>query len=80
MRLAHRTVRGAGRMLMKRSERERLERIQYGDAGRGYDVFGMHRDWLPLGLGLLDPLYRAYFRVRSYGTEHIPANGSSDTK
>ena len=35
----------------------------------------MHRDWLVLANGLLDPLYRHYFRVSSSGTEHIPQRG-----
>jgi 1-acyl-sn-glycerol-3-phosphate acyltransferase len=62
-------------MLLSRAERQRLASVPHDDAGHGYDVFGMHPDWFPLAAGLLDPLYRHYFRVSSYGTEHIPQRG-----
>jgi 1-acyl-sn-glycerol-3-phosphate acyltransferase len=75
VRLARRLARGAGRALLESSERARLDALQVHDAGHGYDVFGLHRDWVALAAGVLDPLYRRYFRVSSFGTEHIPRSG-----
>src|SRR5690606_30200462 len=71
----HRLVRATGRALLPRSEVERVAQAQRSDAGHGYDVFGMHRDWIVLARALLGPLYRHYFRVSSYGAEHIPKEG-----
>ena len=75
MRLAKRLVRSAGRALLGGREAERLARAQIHDAGHGYDVFGMDRDWTALASAALDPLYRHYFRVSSRGHEHIPRSG-----
>lgn len=75
MRLTHRVVRGMKQVLLSRKERARMARFQHADEGHGYDVFGMHPDWLALGRVLLSPLYHAYFRVSSYGVENIPQKG-----
>lgn len=45
------------------------------DAGHGYDPFGLHREFVGLGVSLMRPLYDHYFRVQSYGTHHIPQVG-----
>jgi len=47
----------------------------YADAGHGYDRFGMHPSFVEFGDALVTPLYDRYFRVLSYGGEHIPASG-----
>ena len=75
MRMTHRIVRGLERALLPRKELERVSQVQHADEGHGYDVFGMHPDWLGLSRGLLRPLYRYYFRVSSYGVENIPNTG-----
>jgi 1-acyl-sn-glycerol-3-phosphate acyltransferase len=77
MRLAQRAVRELGSRLLSRAERARVARLACQDAGHGYDVFGMHRDWLMLMRGLLGPVYRDYFRVSSYGAENVPSVGAA---
>lgn len=56
-------------------ERERLGNLHYHDAGHGYDLFGMHPDFVALGEALVSPLYERYFRVESVGAHHIPSVG-----
>lgn len=77
MRWSQHLTRAVARGLSSRTEQERLERLEYHDAGHGYDAFGMHRDWLAAAQALAGPLYRRYFRVSSHGVEHIPATGSA---
>lgn len=47
----------------------------YADAGHGYDRFGMHPAFVDLGDAIVSPFYEKYFRVLSYGAEHIPQAG-----
>jgi 1-acyl-sn-glycerol-3-phosphate acyltransferase len=75
MRLGQQVARFTARSLSSRADRRRLECLEYRDAGYGYDAFGMHRDWLAAAQALAKPLYRRYFRVSSYGVEHVPAAG-----
>ena len=77
MRVAHQVVRALGRALLPESESQRLARLQIRDAGHGYDLFGMHPDWIALACGLGRPFYRGYFRVSSHGFEHLPARGAA---
>ncbi len=58
-------------------QRERLRQLHFHDAGHGYDVFGLHPDFVTLGVAMTGPLYNSYFRVRSSGHEHIPEVGSA---
>ncbi len=58
-----------------RDVRDRAERMAFADAGHGYDRFGMHPDYVAVGDALASPIYDHYFRVKSYGAEHIPASG-----
>jgi len=55
--------------------KDRARRLQFRDAGHGYDAFGMHPDFVALADALTSPIYKGYFRVRSYGAEHLPAYG-----
>jgi 1-acyl-sn-glycerol-3-phosphate acyltransferase len=77
MRAGHRIARALGAHLARRAERERIERLRAALPDAGYDVFGMHPDWVGAANAIVDPLYRYYFRVRAYGTEHIPARGAA---
>lgn len=52
-----------------------VESLHIRDAGHGYDAFGLHRDFVGLGLALTHGLYDNYFRVISTGAEHIPKEG-----
>lgn len=53
----------------------RADTLVFPDAGHGYDSFGMHPDFVAFGDALCRGLYEDYFRVKSYGHEHIPAEG-----
>lgn len=55
--------------------RDRAERLHFADAGHGFDQFGMHPDFVALGDTIGKLLYERYFRVISYGSEHIPKEG-----
>jgi 1-acyl-sn-glycerol-3-phosphate acyltransferase len=77
MRVAQRLVRAVGSGLLPRSEVERLSRLPRSDAGHGYDAFGMHPDWVIAVRALARPLYDHYFRVSSYGAEHLPSTGAA---
>ncbi|MBU0550591.1 acyltransferase family protein [Myxococcota bacterium] len=41
----------------------------------GLDPFGVSRDHLALFYTLLEPFYRRYFRVKTYGRQHVPSVG-----
>lgn len=77
MRVTQRVVRGVKRALLSRKELARIAGLQHADEGYGYDVFGMHPDWLGMARGLLRPLYQTYFRVSSHGVENIPQTGAA---
>ena len=62
-------------LFLNESARERMRRIDFRDAGHGYDAFGMHPSYVALGEVLVSPLYDRYFRVRSQGHEHLPTTG-----
>ncbi len=63
--------------LLSSEEMEWVEGINFNDAGHGYDTFGLHPAHVALGLGMVMPLYRRYFRVLSYGEDRIPMTGSA---
>ena len=75
MRLMRRVVRAFGRALLSAADRERVAQLAYRDEGHGYDLFGLHPDWVMTALGLSAPWYRHYFRVTAHGAEHIPQTG-----
>ncbi len=54
---------------------DRAERMHFTDAGHGYDPFGLHPDFVSMGDALAGPLYDRYFRVKSYGSGHVPTTG-----
>ena len=49
--------------------------MDFRDAGYGYDVFGFNPTWLKWASKVLEPIYKYYFRVSSYGIEHVPLEG-----
>jgi 1-acyl-sn-glycerol-3-phosphate acyltransferase len=57
------------------AQREHLEGMQLDDAGHGWDRFGASSEGVAVGLAAVRPLYDHWFRVRSYGFEHIPTAG-----
>jgi 1-acyl-sn-glycerol-3-phosphate acyltransferase len=70
-------ARAIAKALLPREELARADRLRYADAGHGYDVFGLHPDWVAAGLGLFRFLYEHYFRVTSSGHEHLPPDGAA---
>jgi len=66
----HRLTRALTQLLKGKSPT--LSGIQYRDEGHGYDMFGMHPDYIAFGEALGSFLYDHYFRVSSYGAEKIP--------
>lgn len=55
--------------------RDRARRLDFPNAGHGFDVFGLNADFVALGEALASPMYERYFRVVSHGHENIPAKG-----
>ena len=68
-------ARALGRARLTNEERERIQQLQFADAGHGYDAFGMHRDFVGFGIIITSGLYKNYFRVRSVGAEKLPKMG-----
>jgi 1-acyl-sn-glycerol-3-phosphate acyltransferase len=64
------------RQVLSAEDYERLIRLEFRDAGHGFDRFGMHPAFVALSVGLVRPWYEKYFRVRSYGVENIPERGA----
>lgn len=56
-------------------EINRIERIQLDDLGFGYDQFGANRDTLFNTYAVVKSFYEKYFRVESFGHEHLPTQG-----
>ena len=77
MSLSPALARSIAASLLSPEELEWVEGIAFNDAGHGYDTFGLHPAHVALGLGMVMPLYRRYFRVLSYGEERIPRAGSA---
>ena len=66
--------------LVPRAERARFERMlaeerRAFERSHGYDVFGAHPDGAAVAHFVTGFLYERWFRVRSEGHEHIPAEG-----
>ena len=53
----------------------RIDRLELPFNALGVDPYGISKQHLRVGLGLLCAFYRHYFRVRCHGIEHVPARG-----
>lgn len=73
----HGAVHTLATLIAPRWQRERSERMLIRDLGHGVDEFGVSREWVALGLGMMRGLYDGWFRVESRGHEHIPAKGGA---
>jgi 1-acyl-sn-glycerol-3-phosphate acyltransferase len=62
--------------MLSDADQELLLRLKFQDEGHGYDAFGMHKDFVGVGLAITNALYKRYFRVQSYGSENIPETGA----
>lgn len=73
--LPTRAARALTRALGTHAIADRRARFTYRDAGHGFDRFGLQPDYVALADLVTSPVYERYFRVRSYGFEHLPATG-----
>jgi 1-acyl-sn-glycerol-3-phosphate acyltransferase len=58
-------------------DRDLPDKLEFRDAGHGYDVFGLNPHVAARALRWIEPLYTYYFRVRSYNAHHIPERGAA---
>lgn len=65
------------RLLTPASQRQRIASMPLPDEGHGVDVFGLNREWVAFGVGLMRGLYEQWFRVASQGHENIPSRGAA---
>ncbi len=54
---------------------EKVERLELPFDELGLDKYGVSKKHLAIGFGLLEKLYRHYFRVKCFGVENIPPRG-----
>lgn len=71
------TVRRITQLLTTRTQRDKAHAMSLSDLGHGVDEFGLNRDWVGLGMGLMRGLYDHWFRVRSVGCDQIPKSGAA---
>ena len=64
-------------LLTNPEQKQRVEELHFRDAGHGYDPFGLHPAFVHFGLGLTRFPYEHYFRVQSFGHEHLPEEGAA---
>jgi 1-acyl-sn-glycerol-3-phosphate acyltransferase len=62
-------------LLVEDEIRERVEALEIPFNTCGVDPYGISREYLAWFFGALGFFHRRYFRVRAYGTEHVPARG-----
>ncbi|MDQ3034981.1 MAG: acyltransferase family protein [Myxococcota bacterium] len=75
MQLAVRAARAFSRALLPAAEHERLEHLQFHDAGHGWDRLGLRPDAVRASAAATRFLYEVWFRVDSRGGEQIPSSG-----
>ncbi len=63
--------------LLPVEDRDRIARLEFNDAGHGYDALGFHPPTFAAAAGLMRVFYEHYFRVKTYGAEHIPKRGAA---
>jgi 1-acyl-sn-glycerol-3-phosphate acyltransferase len=60
------------RLFVSTEVRDRIGRLDLPFNSLGLDPYGVSRDHLATFYSLLEVFYRRYFRVRTFGIEHIP--------
>jgi 1-acyl-sn-glycerol-3-phosphate acyltransferase len=55
--------------------KDKVENIQLELNCKGYDSFGLNKDFLAKMISLAEPFYKHYFRVQTFGLENIPKDG-----
>ena len=63
------------RLLVDEQIRARVMKLELPFNRYGLDRFGVSREHLALFYSILLPFYRRYFRVHTFGIEHVPARG-----
>lgn len=61
--------------MLGRATSDRLDRLEWHDAGHGYDRLGMHPEWVRASVAAARPFYDLYFRVTSHGIANVPREG-----
>lgn len=64
-----------GPIAVGREVRDRVDRLELPFSRFGVDNYGISKKHLTYWFTLLGVLYKEYFRVKAYGTEHIPRRG-----
>ncbi len=64
-----------GSRSIARESRERVDRLELPFSRFGVDNYGISKKHLANWFTLLGVLYKQYFRVKAYGTEHVPRRG-----
>ena len=64
-----------GPVSIGREVRDRVDRLELPFSRFGVDNYGISKKHLAYWFTLLGVLYKEYFRVKAYGTEHIPRRG-----
>lgn len=54
---------------------EKIRRLEEGQSQEGFDPFGFEPEFLKYVIPPAEALYRHYFRVETFGLEHIPDQG-----
>jgi 1-acyl-sn-glycerol-3-phosphate acyltransferase len=68
-------ARALTRLLGGEASAERALRLAFGDAGHGFDAFGLHPDFVAFGDAIAGLAHDNWFRVKSYDAHHIPKEG-----
>ncbi len=55
--------------------KDKIENIQLELNCKGYDSFGLDKDFLAKMVSVVEPFYKYYFRVETHGIENIPKDG-----
>lgn len=77
MPLSPRIAAAISRRHLSEEDQKVLQELDLPDAGHGFDRFGLNREYVGLGLLVTGPfLYDRYFRVMSFGSEHVPRTGA----
>lgn len=63
------------RKLILPEVRERIDALEIPFNRYGLDPYGISKDYLAVIYSLLAPFHRYYFRLRTFGAEHVPDRG-----
>jgi len=61
--------------LLAPEEYRRFQEIKINDLGFGYDPFGLEMESAMAAFALAKQVYKYWFRVESFGVEHVPQDG-----